>query len=143
MIDELNGLYFEDLTIGLKGVFARTVTEADIVLFAGVSGDNSPVHLNEEYAKKTRFKTRIAHGSLCGAYVSACMAMRMPGPGCIYISQSLKFLAPVHIGDTVVVRVEVIALDEKKKLATIDTRCFVEQHLVVEGEAVILMPTRD
>jgi len=142
MIDELNGLYFEDLTIGHKGVFARTVTEADLVLFAGVSGDNSPVHLNEEYAKKTRFKTRIAHGALCGAYISACMATRMPGPGCIYVSQSLKFLAPVHIGDTVVVRVEVTTLDEKNKFTTIATRCFVGDRLVVDGEATVLMATR-
>ena len=142
MIDELNGFYFEDLTIGLQGVFSRTVTEADIVQFAGVSGDNSPVHLNEEYAQKTRFKTRIAHGALCGAYISACMATRMPGPGCIYVSQTLKFLAPVHIHDTVVVRVSITALDEKRKLAILNTRCFVGTHVVVDGEAVLLMPTR-
>ncbi len=142
MIDELNGLYFEDLSVGLRGVFARTITETDIVQFSGVSGDNSPVHLNEEYAKKTRFKTRIAHGALCGAYISACMATRMPGPGCIYVRQTLKFLAPVHIHDTVIVRVEVTALDDKRKFATLVTRCFVKQHLVVDGEAVLLMPTR-
>ena len=143
MLDELNGLYFEDLSIGLRGVFARTITETDIVQFAGVSGDNSPVHLNEEYAKKTRFKTRIAHGALCGAYISACMATRMPGPGCIYVSQTLKFLAPVHIHDTVIVRVEVTALDAQRKFATLATRCFVETHVVVDGEAVLLMPTRN
>lgn len=142
MIDELNGLYFEDLTVGLQGVFARTVTEADIVLFAGVSGDNSPVHLNEEYARKTRFKTRIAHGALCGAYISACMATRMPGPGCIYVSQTLKFLAPVCIGDTVVVRVVVLSLNDKKKFTSISTQCYVGEHLVVDGEALLLMPTR-
>ncbi len=142
MIDELNGLYFEDLNVGLRGVFARTITETDIVQFAGVSGDNSPVHLNEEYAKKTRFKTRIAHGALCGAYISACMATRMPGPGCIYVRQTLKFLFPVHIHDTVVVRVEVRALDEKRKFATLTTCCFVKKQLVVDGEAVLLMPTR-
>lgn len=142
MIDELNGLYFEDLTVGLKGMFARTVTEADIVLFAGVSGDNSPVHLNEEYASKTRFKTRVAHGSLCGAYISACMATRIPGPGCIYVSQTLKFLSPVHIGDTVVVRVEIISLDSKKNFVTMSTCCYVKELMVVSGEAVVLVPTK-
>jgi 3-hydroxybutyryl-CoA dehydratase len=99
--------YFEDLTVGQEASLSKTVTEADIVAFAEVSGDRNPVHLDAAYAATTMFKERIAHGMLSAAYISAVFGMKLPGPGAIYISQTLNFKAPVKIGDTVVATVKV------------------------------------
>ncbi|PJB38873.1 MAG: enoyl-CoA hydratase, partial [Deltaproteobacteria bacterium CG_4_9_14_3_um_filter_51_14] len=93
------GKTIEDLKIGDRAEFSKTVSETDIYLYAGVTGDFNPAHINEEYAKKTFFKTRIAHGMLCAGFISAVMANKLPGPGCIYLKQELSFLAPVRIGD--------------------------------------------
>src|SRR5215510_13403595 len=99
--DELRGKYADELSEGMSAIFTKTVTEADIVLFAGISGDTNPVHLDEEFAKGTMFKGRIAHGMLTVAFISAVLGTRLPGPGSVYLGQSLKFTAPVRIGDTV------------------------------------------
>ncbi|WP_374336910.1 MaoC family dehydratase [Leeia sp.] len=133
---------FEDLNIGLAAEIGRTVTEADIVLFAGVTGDTNPAHLNQQYAEGTLFKGRIAHGMLSAGLVSAVLGTRLPGPGTIYLSQSLKFRAPVRPGDTVVARVEVTSLDPAKKKVTLSTTCRVGDTVVLEGEAVVLAPAR-
>lgn len=133
---------FEDLSMGLTAEIGRTVTEADIVLFAGVTGDTNPAHLNQQYAEGTLFKGRIAHGMLSAGLVSAVLGTRLPGPGTIYLSQSLKFRAPVRPGDTVVARVEVTALDPAKKKVTLATTCRVGDTVVLEGEAVVLAPAR-
>ena len=98
--DGLTGYFLEDIFVGQTAVYAKTVTEADVVLFAGISGDNNPVHLNEEFASTTQFKGRIAHGILTASFISTVLGTRLPGPGCIYLSQSLKFLAPVRAGET-------------------------------------------
>ena len=90
--EDINGYYLEELAVGMSAVFAKTITESDIVLFSGVTGDMNPVHVNEEYAKNTMFKGRIAHGMLTGSLISTVLGMKMPGPGCIYVSQELKFL---------------------------------------------------
>ncbi|HLO76719.1 MAG TPA: MaoC family dehydratase [Magnetospirillum sp.] len=140
--DTLNGYYFEELSIGQSAVFGKTVTEADIAAFAGVSGDTNPVHLNEEYAKGTMFKGRIAHGMLSAAFISTVFGTKLPGPGCIYVSQSLKFKAPVKIGDTVMARVEVTALAPEKKFATFKTTCSVGEKVVLDGEATLMVPTK-
>jgi len=140
--ESLNGYYFEDLSVGQSAIFGKTVTEADIVAFAGVSGDFNPVHLNEEWAKETRFKGRIAHGMLSAAYISNVLGMKLPGPGSIYVSQMLKFKAPVRIGDTVVTRVEVTSLVPDKKFAVIKTTCSVGGKAVIEGEATMLVPSK-
>ncbi|MGE5477667.1 MAG: MaoC family dehydratase [Bacteroidales bacterium] len=140
--ESLNGYYFEELSMGQSAVFGKTVTEADIAAFAGVSGDTNPVHLNEEYAKGTMFKGRIAHGMLSAAFISTVFGTKLPGPGCIYVSQLLKFKAPVKIGDTVTARVEVTALNPDKKFATFKTTCSVGDKVVLDGEATLMVPSK-
>jgi 3-hydroxybutyryl-CoA dehydratase len=135
-------VFFEDMQIGQSAQAAKTVTEADIVLFAGISGDHNPVHLNQEYAATTRFGGRIAHGALSASFISAALGMYLPGTGTIYLSQTLKFRAPVRIGDTVTATVTVKAMDERKKFVTFDTVCTVGGTVVIEGEALVVAPTR-
>ncbi len=141
-LNDLTGHYFEDLSVGMTAIYAKTVTEADIVLFAGVSGDTNPVHINEDYAKNTMFKGRIAHGMLPAAFISTVFGTKLPGPGCIYISQNLKFKAPVKIGDTVVAKVELVELVAEKKRATFKTTCSVGDTVVIDGEAMLMVPSK-
>ncbi len=141
MSDECgSGRRFEDLAIGEAAEIARTVTEADIAAFAAVSGDFNPMHVDEDYAKASPFKGRIAHGMLSGAFISTVLGMKLPGPGCIYVAQSLNFKRPVRIGDTVVARCEVTGLVPAKQLATIRTTCRVGGKVVVDGEATVMVP---
>ena len=141
-MDDLNGYYFEDLKEGMTDVFGKTITESDIYTFAGVSGDTNPVHLNEEYAKGTMFKGRIAHGMIGAALISAVLGTKLPGPGCIYVSQTLKFRAPVKIGDTLMARVTVKKLNAEKKLAECETVCTIGDKKVIDGEALVMVPAR-
>lgn len=136
------GLYFEDLSLGQSATFSKTISEADILLFAGVSGDTNPVHLDAEFAATTPFKERIAHGMLSAGLISAVLGTKLPGPGAIYVGQTLKFKAPVRIGDTVTAKVEVKELDPAKKRAIFTTTCLVKGKPVVEGEATIMVPGR-
>jgi acyl dehydratase len=124
--------------IGTQATLSRTITEDDILLFALVSGDHNPIHLDAEYAEKSLFGKRIAHGFLIGSLISAVLGNDMPGPGSIYLGQTLKFLAPIHIGDTVTVTVKVVALREDKRIVTHHTDC-TNQHgtLVLSGEATV------
>ena len=139
---ELHGLFFEDLKLGQTAVYARTLTEADIVLFAGISGDTNPVHINEEFASATMFSGRIAHGMLTAAFISTVIGTRLPGPGSIYVSQSLRFKAPVRTGDTLVARATITDLVPEKRRATLSTTVSVGDKVVLEGEAVVLVPRR-
>lgn len=141
-LTEPRTLYFEDLSIGMRETYARLVTEADIVGFAEVSGDRNPIHLSEDFAAKTPFKTRIAHGIYTASLISAVIATRLPGPGAIYISQTLRFLAPVRIGDTVTASVEIIELTEKGRRGKLRCECRVGDMLVLEGEAEVKVPAR-
>ncbi|TVO58562.1 MaoC family dehydratase [Denitromonas halophila] len=141
--EEFYGHSFEDLTVGMSAAYGHTVTEADILLFAGVSGDTNPVHLNEELAAASMFGGRIAHGMLSASFISTVFGTRLPGPGCIYLSQTLKFKAPVRIGDTVVARVTVKSLTPEKRKALFDTVCTVGETVVLTGEAEIMVPKRD
>ena len=129
-----------DLKVGSTDSYARTITDADIVLFAGVSGDDNPVHLNDEFAQATMFKGRIAHGMLGASYISTVIGTRLPGPGTIYMGQTLKFRAPVRVGDTVTARVTVTAIDEAKRRLTLETLCLVGDKVVIEGEAQVMLP---
>lgn len=140
---ELYGYRFEDLTVGMSASVSRTVSEADILMFAGVSGDTNPVHLDQEFAASTMFGGRIAHGMLSAGLISAVFGTRLPGPGCIYLSQNLKFKAPVKIGDTVVARVTVKELKSEKRRAVFATVCTVGDTVVLDGEAELLVPARD
>jgi 3-hydroxybutyryl-CoA dehydratase len=134
------GYSFEDLEIGLAEEITHRVTEFDVIAFAAVSGDKNPIHLDEAYASATRFGTRIAHGMLSASYLSAVLGTRLPGPGAVYMSQSLFFRAPVKIGDTVTVRVEVIELFPEKSRVKLKTVCAVGETIVLEGEALMFVP---
>lgn len=136
------GYYLEDLTIGATASFAKTVTEADILLFAGVSGDTNPVHIDADYAKSTQFQGRIAHGMLGASFISAVLGVRMPGPGTIYLGQTLRFKAPVRVGDTVVATATVTAIDEPKRRVTFSTVCTVGGTVVIDGEATVMVDRR-
>ena len=139
----MNGLRLEDLSLGQSAEISHTVTDADIRAFAAVSGDNNPVHLDEGYAASTPFKTRIAHGMLSAGYISAVLGTRLPGPGAIYISQTMNFKRPVRIGDEVTTKVSVAAIDSEKARVTLSTVCEVAGKVVVEGEAVVMVPRKD
>ena len=136
------GLYLEDLTPGRASERVHTVVEADIEAFADLSGDRNPVHLDEAYAAATSFKGRIAHGMLSAAYISAILGMDLPGPGAIYLSQNLAFKRPVRIGDTVLARATVIAIDTDKARVTLKTECLVNDKVVIDGEATVMVPRR-
>ena len=139
-MNALNGYDFEDLAIGMKASFAKTITEADIILFAGASGDTNAMHINEEFARTTPFKGRIAHGMLTASVISAAIAGRLPGPGTVYLSQNLRFKAPVRPGDTVQATVTVKELQSEKKRVLLTTVCTVGDKVVIDGEALV-MPT--
>lgn len=141
-VDSLHGYYFEDLEVGMTDVFAKTITEADIVIFAGISGDTNPVHLNEEFAAGTMFKGTIAHGMLTSAFISTVIGTKLPGPGCIYVSQNLKFKAPVKAGETVKAKCTITELIPEKKFIKLQTQCLVGDKVVVDGEATIMVPSR-
>jgi 3-hydroxybutyryl-CoA dehydratase len=135
-------VFFEDLSVGQEASLSKTVTEADIGAFAEISGDKNPVHLDAQYAAGTMFKERIAHGMLSAAYISAVFGMKLPGPGAIYISQTLNFKAPVKIGDTVVALVKLAELIPEKRRARFECVCSVNGKPVVQGEAVLVVPAR-
>ncbi|MGZ8363734.1 MAG: MaoC family dehydratase [Caulobacteraceae bacterium] len=138
----MTGTCFEDLKVGDCAETVHTVTDEDLRAFAAVSGDTNPVHLDEAYAAATPFKTRIAHGLLGGAYISAILGTKLPGPGSIYLSQTLNFKRPIRIGDEVTTRVEVTALDPAKGRATLATSCLANGKLALDGEAVIQPPRK-
>jgi len=136
-LNDLNGYDIEDLSVGMTATFAKTITEADIILFAGASGDNNAVHINDEFARTTVFGGRIAHGFLTASVISAAVANRLPGPGAVYVSQAMRFRAPVRPGDTVRAQVIVRAVDRERARVTLETVCRVGDTVVIDGEAVV------
>jgi 3-hydroxybutyryl-CoA dehydratase len=141
-MNDLNGHYFEDLKVGMSASYGKTITDADIVMFAGVSGDTNPLHLNAEYAETTPFGGCIAHGMLSASFISTIFGTKLPGPGCIYMSQNLRFKAPVKVGETVIATVTVTELVPEKKRAMFLTQCTVGETVVVDGDALIMVPSR-
>ena len=141
-MNDLNGYDAEDLKPGMSATFSKTITEADIVLFAAVSGDNNAVHVNEEFAATTQCGGRIAHGILTASVISAAIANRLPGPGTIYLGQQLRFKAPVRPGDTVHARVTVVSVDLAKARVVLSTTCEVRGTVVIEGEATVMTTSR-
>jgi len=131
---------FPQFTIGQTASRDNTVERQHIEQFARVSGDHNPLHTHEDFAKKTRFKGIIAHGMLTASFISAVIGNDLPGAGCVYVSQSLSFKAPVRIGDTVKSLVTITHIDEKKRLLRLHTQCSVENHVVLDGTAVIYIP---
>jgi 3-hydroxybutyryl-CoA dehydratase len=142
-MNELNGYDIEDLEPGMSATFAKTITEADIVLFAGASGDNNAVHINEEFEQTTAFKGRIAHGMLTASVISAAIAGRLPGPGTVYLGQNLRFKAPVRPGDTVHATVTVKEIFPEKRRVSLTTVCTVNGKVVIDGDALVMPTARE
>ena len=142
MLPPTRTLYFEDLSIGLTESYEKEVKSSDVVGFAEITGDRNPIHLSEHFAAKTPFGGRIAHGLYTASLVSAVIGTRLPGPGAIYMSQTLNFKAPVKIGDVVSASVEVVELVEKGRRVKLICRCRVGDTLVLEGEALVKVPAR-
>ena len=135
-----NKIPLEEIEIGMNVSYSQTITDADIKAFSGISGDRNPIHLDEQYAEKSRYKKRIAHGLMTASYFSALFGTKIPGEGCVYVSQSLNFKRPVYIGDTVVATVEVISVDLAKKRVFFRTTCKVKNKVVTDGEAELFVP---
>ncbi|WP_028452059.1 MaoC family dehydratase [Chitinilyticum aquatile] len=135
-------LFFEDLTIGLMAEYRKTITETDVVLFAGLTGDNNPMHIDEEFASGTRFGGRIIHGMLTASMLSSVIGMKLPGPGCIYMAQNLRFIKPVKIGDTVSAQATVLEIYPEKQRVKLLTECYVRGVKVLEGDALVWVPKR-
>lgn len=136
------GVMLEDLKVGQSSSVTKKVTERDIELFGEVSGDRNPVHFDEAYAKTTMFKTRIAHGMLSASFFSTILGTQLPGPGTIYMSQTLRFKAPVKIGETVTATCTVKDIAKEKKRVTLDCVAKVGETVVVEGEALVMAPSK-
>jgi 3-hydroxybutyryl-CoA dehydratase len=137
----MTGKSILELKVGDTAEFSKTVSESDIYLYAGVTGDFNPAHINEAYAQQTFFKTRIAHGMLSAGFISTILGTRLPGPGTIYLKQELSFLAPVRIGDTVTARVEVIEIMSEKNRVRFKTTCVNQEGIqVLTGEALVSPP---
>ncbi len=136
------GYFFEDLQVGQSASLGKTITEADILLYAAVSTDTNPIHIDADAARQSIFGERIAHGMLSAGLISAVLGTRLPGPGSLYMRQSLRFAAPVKIGDTVRATATVTALNQEKKRATLSTVCMVGDQVVIEGEAYVQVPSR-
>ncbi len=136
----LNFVPIEDIKIGMTASYSQTITDADIKGFAGISGDRNPVHLDEIYAKESRYKGRIAHGFLTASFFSALFGTKLPGQGCVYVSQTLNFKRAVYVGDTVEVVVEVLGVNLEKRRVFFKTICKVRGKVVTDGEAEIFVP---
>ncbi len=138
-----HGLFLEDLKIGQAAYYKKKISEKDINIFADITGDNNPVHIDEKFARFSIFKKRIAHGFLTGSLISTVIATKLPGPGSIYLNQSLKFLAPVFIGDTVNAKVIINDIQKENKKVTLLTECFISKKKVLTGQAEILVSVKE
>lgn len=136
------GNYFEDLTLQMQASYTRLIREQDIQNFAQVSGDDNPIHLDDAFAANSRFKKRIAHGMLSGSFISTVVGTKLPGPGSLYVSQTLKFRAPVFIGDEVITTATITHLNKRKGFVSLETKCVVGEADVIRGEAVMWVPSR-
>lgn len=137
------GKTIEELRVGDRAEFSKTLSETDVYLYAGVTGDLNPAHINEEYAKKTFFKTRIVHGMLLAGLISGVLGNRLPGPGTVYIRQEMTFLAPVRIGDTITASVEILEIMTEAKRIKAKTTCVNQEGtLVLDGVAIVSPPKR-
>ncbi len=135
------GKTLQELKIGERAEFTKTISESDVYIYAGLTGDLNPAHVNEEYAKRTFFKTRLVHGMLLGGLISAVLGNKLPGPGTIYLSQHLDFLAPVRIGDTITASVEISEIMRAEKKVRVKTTCLNQGgERVLDGEAVVSPP---
>ena len=141
-MNNLHGYYLEDLEVGMSDSFAKTISEADVYGFAGISGDTNPVHINEEYAATTPFGQRIAHGMLSAALISTVAGTKLPGPGAIYVDQQIKFKAPLFIGQTARAEITVKEINERRRRVLCDTNVYVGDKVIATGEATFMVDTR-
>jgi 3-hydroxybutyryl-CoA dehydratase len=135
-----NNIPIEKISVGMQVSYSQTITDADIKNFAGISGDRNPVHLDDNYAEKSRYKKRIAHGLMTASYFSSLFGTKIPGEGCVYVSQSLQFKRPVYMGDTVTATVEVLSVNTVKRRVLFRTLCKVGSKVVTDGEAELFVP---
>ena len=142
-LDGMGGYFFEDLEEGMTAIFEKKITDSDVIGFATITGDTNPLHINEEFARQTMFGGRIVHGMLTASFISTAIGTKMPGPGCIYVSQNLRFKAPVRIGEIVNAKCTITKLTKKKYSAEISTVCKVGNKKVVDGNAIIIVPSRE
>ena len=138
-----HGYYLEDLSVGMTSSFEKTILAKDIDAFAKITGDTNPVHLDEEYAATTPFKARIAHGMMSAGLISTVLGTQLPGPGCIYLDQQIKFRAPVFIEDTVVATVTIEDINQRRGRVTLKTQCFVNDKLVADGTASMMVDKKN
>ena len=137
------GYFIEDLSVGMSASITKVISDSDVKSFAEISGDKNPVHIDDEYAKNTMFKGRIAHGILVTGLISSVLGMELPGPGAIYMKQELKFTAPVPIGSEVTATVTVIDMVPEKKRVTLETVCKIGDKDVIKGEAMVMVPSKN
>ena len=137
-----HGYFLDELEVGMSEAYSKKITDADITIFAGVAGDTNPVHLDDSFAAQTMFGERIAHGMLLASFISTVFGTLLPGPGCIYLSQNLRFRAPVKVGDTVEARVTINKILHDKKRVLFETSCTVKEAPVLDGEAVLMVNRR-
>ncbi len=130
----------QEIKIGMSESYSQTITDADVKLFAGISGDNNPIHMSDEYAKNSRYKKRVAHGMLSASFFSALFGTKLPGPGCLYVTQNLNFKRPVYIDDTVFAIITVINIDYEKRRVFFDTVCKVKNKIVIDGVSELYVP---
>ena len=140
--EKLHGFFIEDLKVGQKAILKKKITENDINQFSLVTGDNNPVHISDDFASKTIFKKRVAHGFFTASLISTLIATKLPGPGSIYISQTLKFLAPAYIGDNILTKAIIQKIDKEKRRVNLLTECFISDKKILTGEAEILVDTK-
>lgn len=131
---------FEDIRVGMTESYSQTITDHEIKTFAGMSGDHNPIHMNDEYAKNSRYKQRIAHGMISSSFFSALFGTKLPGEGCLYVNQSLAFKLPVYIGDTVTAIITVKSIDYAKRRVFFNTLCKVKNRTVISGDAELYVP---
>ncbi|QKE27327.1 enoyl-CoA hydratase [Arcobacter acticola] len=136
----VDNIAIEDIKEGMEASYSQTITDADVKTFAGMSGDHNPVHVNDEYAANSRWERRIAHGMISASFFSGLMGTKLPGIGCVWVSQTLKFLKPVYIGDTVTAKVIVRDIDLERRRVFLRTVCSVKGEIVIDGEAEAFVP---
>lgn len=132
----------EEIVVGMEISYSQTITDADVKSFAGTSGDHNPIHMSDEYAQSSRFKKRMAHGLMSASFFSALFGNKIPGPGCVYVSQFLQFKRPVYLGDTVTATVIVKEVDIIKRRVFFRTICKVKEKIVIDGEAELYIPKK-
>ncbi|MEM7334704.1 MAG: MaoC family dehydratase [Chloroflexota bacterium] len=140
---QLHGYYIEELTVGQTAVYSKMFTDADVLQFTAVSGDDNPLHTNAEFAEKTRFGKHIIHGMLTTSLWSTIIGTKLPGPGCAYMSQSLNFYLPVYVGDTVMAVMTITKIDIEKQRVFLEGEAYVSDKLVASGEAMVWVPKKN